>query len=239
MEDGDEELGLALPGGKPLLVAAGVAAGLGLLYWLLRRRGAGSSLAPHLLDVRPSGVIPFYQLRLSPSPRLHEGADIIVPAGTPVRAIAAGVVRRADESDPKGYGSRIVVEHVVDGQRVRSQYAHLSQRLVKVGDQVQAGQAIAKSGGEAGAPGSGDSSGPHLHFEIIEGGGTEGTPAHDAGGPLRLDPIAFMIAHGVALAPGVKPSSKMVADTVRAQQLLLAARAGDRSVDKAPGRVLV
>jgi len=60
-----------------------------------------------------------------------------------------------------GYGLTVVVDH---GGGIATRYAHLSEVNVKVGDTVQAGQDIARSGA------SGRATGPHLHFEVLEAG---------------------------------------------------------------------
>lgn len=108
---------------------------------------------------------PFGKIR---SGRPHLGVDYGVPVGTPVYAVDAGTVIRAAEN-PGNYGNLIIISHgVVDGQHRYSLYGHLSQFDVKYGDQVARGQQIGESGGRKGAPGAGRSTGPHLHFELIE-----------------------------------------------------------------------
>lgn len=91
--------------------------------------------------------------------RHHNGVDIAVPAGTKVKAIAAGKVI---ESGPHGgYGNLVVIQHA-DGSV--SLYGHNSQLEVGAGAQVQAGQTVALSGS------TGRSTGPHLHFELWRNG---------------------------------------------------------------------
>jgi hypothetical protein len=97
----------------------------------------------------------------------HPGIDIKIPVGTPVRAIANGVVTKV-ESLQTGYGKHIVIAHVgfPDPKNTNkttnlfSAYAHLSELNVKVGEEVKKGQVIAKSGQ------SGMVTAPHLHFQI-------------------------------------------------------------------------
>ncbi len=112
--------------------------------------------------------------------RNHNGIDIGVPDGTSVKSIGDGKVVRSDMTDYGGYGNFIIVEHNIDGQKLYSAYAHLTKRLVNVGNTVKKGQEIGKSGGGQGlAGGSGSSSGPHLHFEIrktISGGWVNPAP---------------------------------------------------------------
>ena len=103
---------------------------------------------------------------------LHAGTDYAAADGTPILAVADGVVTWAG---PYGlYGQLIVIEHTVDGDRVASAYAHMweSGVRVSVGERVTAGQHI----GDVGA--SGKSQGAHLHFEIRPGGSFE--PSVDA-----------------------------------------------------------
>lgn len=84
----------------------------------------------------------------------HTGDDYACPVGTSVRATVSGTVK--DLNWGSAYGTHIVIE---SADKVRQLYAHLSKKLVKVGQKVTAGQEIAKSGN------TGRSTGPHLHYE--------------------------------------------------------------------------
>lgn len=92
----------------------------------------------------------------------HGGVDFPVVTGTPVGASADGVVviskalKNADGSY-RSYGEYVVIDH---GSGIRTYYCHLSQRLVSEGQTVKQGQVIGKSGS------TGNSTGPHLHFEV-------------------------------------------------------------------------
>ncbi|MBV8490576.1 MAG: peptidoglycan DD-metalloendopeptidase family protein [Candidatus Eremiobacteraeota bacterium] len=89
------------------------------------------------------------------SPEFHQGLDIAAPTGTTVTAAASGTVIMAQWYG--GYGNYILIDH---GGGYSSGYGHLSQIYVSNGQSVTRGQAI-------GAVGStGQSTGPHLHFEI-------------------------------------------------------------------------
>ncbi len=90
----------------------------------------------------------------------HLGIDITAYEGTPVLASGAGVVVYASWSQ-YGYGNVIEIDH---GGGWATVYAHLSQFNVKVCDYVSAGQVIALSGS------TGNSTGPHLHFEVRKNG---------------------------------------------------------------------
>jgi murein DD-endopeptidase MepM/ murein hydrolase activator NlpD len=87
---------------------------------------------------------------------LHAGIDIAVATGTTVAAAAAGHVIVAGWDDG-GCGNMVVIDH---GGHLATQYCHLSQIFVGVGQDVQRGQAIAASGS------TGNSTGPHLHFGV-------------------------------------------------------------------------
>lgn len=86
----------------------------------------------------------------------HTGIDFAAPLGTPVLAAASGVVEQVI-SDSTGYGNYVVVRH--DG-RFTTLYAHLSLPLVRVGDSINQGQWIGLLGS------TGNSTGPHVHFEV-------------------------------------------------------------------------
>ena len=96
------------------------------------------------------------------STHTHNGIDIAVPVGTPIKAIADGKV--IYNGPASGYGIWVVLEHrLTDGTIVTSEYGHLSSFNVKIGQYVKQGQEIAKSGN------TGYSKGPHLHITLREG----------------------------------------------------------------------
>ncbi|RKS69346.1 murein DD-endopeptidase MepM/ murein hydrolase activator NlpD [Motilibacter peucedani] len=104
----------------------------------------------------------------------HTGQDFAAPTGTPVKAAGAGVVVSTERAG--AYGNRIVLHHS-DG--TETWYCHLSAFQVEPGDAVEAGQVIGRVGS------TGNTTGPHLHFEVRPGGG-------DA-----IDPMPWLRAHGV------------------------------------------
>ncbi|MDF1613955.1 peptidoglycan DD-metalloendopeptidase family protein [Desulfurivibrio dismutans] len=85
----------------------------------------------------------------------HDGLDIVLPQGTPIKPVAAGTVIAA--GDNGNYGLTVDIDH---GNGLSSRYAHLSRILVQPGQQITAGQTIARSGA------TGLANGPHLHLEI-------------------------------------------------------------------------
>ncbi|MGW0883009.1 M23 family metallopeptidase [Streptomyces sp. NPDC002671] len=111
----------------------------------------------------------------------HSGQDFAVPTGTEVVAAHGGTVVKAGPNgagDGPAYGNAIVIKH---GNGIYSQYAHLSRVDIRIGQVVKTGQHIALSGS------TGNSTGPHLHFEIRK------TPDYGS----AVDPVAFMRAQGV------------------------------------------
>lgn len=95
----------------------------------------------------------------------HSGLDIAVPQGTAVEAAAPGIVAWARQGQQ--YGNYVMIIHA---NGLATLYAHMS-RLDVVQDQyVSRGEIIGLSGGRAGSPGAGFSTGPHLHFEVREDG---------------------------------------------------------------------
>jgi len=96
----------------------------------------------------------------------HNGADMLAPAGTPIYAAAAGVVRASAESIG-GYGVAVMLDSVVGGQQVQTTYGHMlyGSRQVQAGQTVAAGQLIGYVGS------TGRSTANHLHFEVWINGG--------------------------------------------------------------------
>ncbi|MFJ4686127.1 M23 family metallopeptidase [Streptomyces sp. NPDC091377] len=113
----------------------------------------------------------------------HSGQDFAVPTGTQVYAAHGGTVVKAGGNgggDGPAYGNAVVIKH---GNGTFSQYAHLSKVNVKPGQVVKTGQKIALSGN------TGNSSGPHLHFEIRK----------TANYGSAIDPVSFLRAKGLSL----------------------------------------
>ncbi|WP_329205299.1 LysM peptidoglycan-binding domain-containing M23 family metallopeptidase [Streptomyces sp. NBC_00683] len=108
----------------------------------------------------------------------HTGSDFQAASGTSVRSIGPGTVVSAGWSG--AYGNEVVIQHE-DG--MYSQYAHLSSLGVSAGQTVTGGQQIGLSGS------TGNSTGPHLHFEVRTG------PSYGS----DVDPIAYLRSHGVSI----------------------------------------
>ncbi len=102
----------------------------------------------------------------------HNGQDFGARIGTPIYAAADGIVTRAGPAS--GFGQWIVLDHEIEGRgTVSTVYGHMPSDggvLVRQGDTVTAGQMIGKVGN------NGQSTGPHLHFEVWQGGRFGGTP---------------------------------------------------------------
>ncbi|QIS13493.1 peptidoglycan DD-metalloendopeptidase family protein [Nocardia arthritidis] len=146
----------------------------------------------------------------------HLGVDLAAPDGTTIYSVADGKVVAAGPAS--GFGNWIVIDSIdFNGRTFSAVYGHMwdSGIHVRVGDTVTAGQPIAQVGS------AGESSGPHLHFEIVPGGRftggrqidpipwLDGAPTPDVGGAkaFSIDPncvLGFGTAGG-ALAPGKVP----------------------------------
>lgn len=91
--------------------------------------------------------------------RLHRGVDLALAQGSPIYAADSGTVYFA--GDGGGYGNLVKVDH---GNGMQTYYAHCSSLLVTSGQKVSRGERIALTGS------TGNSTGPHLHFEVIING---------------------------------------------------------------------
>ena len=90
---------------------------------------------------------------------LHAGLDLAEPENTPIHAAGGGTVTAAGWAFT-GYGISVVIDH---GNGWFTHYAHQNKTAVSVGDKVKPGQVIGYEGS------TGDSTGPHLHFEVHKG----------------------------------------------------------------------
>ncbi len=107
---------------------------------------------------------------------MHQGVDIAAPTGTPIVAPDAGVVVEAGPAS--GFGNVIYLQHENGDVTV---YGHMSELLVEAGQIVEGGEAIAEVGS------TGYSTGPHLHFEVYQGG-LDGE---------RMDPADWLLERGI------------------------------------------
>ncbi|WOD39339.1 M23 family metallopeptidase [Nodosilinea sp. E11] len=107
----------------------------------------------------PASISSLFGWRMHPihqSWRFHAGTDLAAPTGTPVLATRSGRVAVSDFLG--GYGLTVILRH--DEGSLESRYAHLSQLAVKAGEWVEQGEVIGLVGS------TGNSTGPHLHFEL-------------------------------------------------------------------------
>ncbi len=132
--------------------------------------GAGGGIAP-----TTGRVTSCYGARWG---TLHQGVDIAAPIGTPIHAPEGGVVLQAGPAS--GFGQAVYVQH---GDGTITVYGHVNRFFVSAGQVVSTGQQIAEVGNQ------GQSTGPHLHFEVHEGGLYAS----------RVDPMPWLSAHGVSL----------------------------------------
>jgi murein DD-endopeptidase MepM/ murein hydrolase activator NlpD len=130
---------------------------------------------------RPDAVLPVQGARLTSGfgarwGTLHAGIDLAAPMMTPEYAAMDGIVLEAGPAS--GYGNAVYIQHENGDVTV---YGHMEQILVSAGQVVQAGETIALLGNR------GQSTGPHLHFEVHVGG-IDGT---------KIDPIPWLRERGV------------------------------------------
>ena len=116
-----------------------------------------------------------YGWRVDPWPEFHAGVDLDVDYGDPVRAAAAGTVAAAGYEG--GYGIKIDIDH---GNGYHTWYCHLSRADVRTGDYVAKGEHIALVGS------TGESTGPHLHYQIMLAGHAVDPAPYLSGVPGRV-----------------------------------------------------
>lgn len=162
-------------------LAAGIAE-LVRLQVLLRERAAGAPAAAALepADPRPANwpargpvTSAFGRRVFRERPSFHTGIDIGLPYNTPVQATGHGIV--VGSGWQPSYGRSVLLQH---GDGYSTLYAHLASSLVKLGDRVAPGDPIGLAGS------SGNSTGPHLHYEIWKDGQVlDPRPFMDGTGP--------------------------------------------------------
>ena len=116
----------------------------------------------------------------------YPGRDYQIPVGKAMTVFKSGKVSFAGLSG--AYGNLVVISHT-DGKK--SVYAHLSKINVSVGDEIKDGEkkVIGLTGGESGAPGAGNSTGPHLHFEVRDSNGNKITGYDDGDSYFRFGTV--------------------------------------------------
>ncbi|MFV3116653.1 transglycosylase family protein [Gordonia amicalis] len=124
---------------------------------------------------------------------MHEGIDLAGALGAPIYAAADGTVTAAGTAS--GFGHWIVLTHNINGHVWSTVYGHMFADgvLVKAGQKVTAGQHIAKLGND------GQSTGPHLHFEVWDGGHRDFT------GGRSVDPAGWV---STSPEPGAAPAGR-------------------------------
>ena len=105
------------------------------------------------------------QGRITQGLHYYNAVDIANKCGTPIYAPAAGVVQRVVLTGwNEGMGNYMTILH---SNGAVTYYAHIQAALVRPGDSVYTGQNIALMGGAPGMAGAGNSTGCHLHFEVV------------------------------------------------------------------------
>ena len=125
--------------------------------------------------------------------KFHKGSDVRGDRGTPVLAAGDGVVIRAERQ--KGYGNVVYVDH---GGGLVTRYAHLKQVEIERDTVVTAGEQIGRIGS------TGQTTGPHLHFEVrLDGRAIDPVTALTVGELQRTAPLAGRLV-ALSLAPRVQ-----------------------------------
>jgi murein DD-endopeptidase MepM/ murein hydrolase activator NlpD len=141
------------------------------LEGVIAGRELSAEIKPSGRPVRDGYISSYFGERMDPfngEEAFHKGVDFASDAGADVLAVAAGIVTFAGPRE--GYGNLVELNH---GNGYLTRYAHNEQVLVRVGEEVERGQALAIVGS------TGHSTGPHVHFELIKDG-------------RQIDPMAYV-----------------------------------------------
>ncbi len=153
------------------------------------RRAIGAA-AHHVPQLKPGQTVPGTWIRPSSGRytscfcsrwgSFHAGIDLASKLGTPILAVGDGTVLKAGPAS--GFGNWVVIQHSNGDVSI---YGHMKYFFVHAGQKVKAGEKIAVVGDQ------GFSTGPHLHFEVHQGG-LSGT---------KIDPIPWLKARGIVIGP--------------------------------------
>ena len=145
----------------PLPALATATAGIVFVLLAAHRSVAPPEIVPGAVETQPFGCTSFELEPVAPGcpgGHFHSGVDLAAPAGTPVLAPGDGVAR-VGEGGPCGI--HVLLQH---GGGIDTLYCHLAEAAVADGQPVAAGDRIGSVGS------SGNSTGPHLHFEVHRDG---------------------------------------------------------------------
>ena len=146
---------------------------LGVLESVIANQNLKERVYPQGRPVNSGWISSYFGKRTDPftgKPANHTGIDFAGKSGAEVVAVADGVVTWS--SKRYGYGLMVEINH---GNGYTTRYAHNSENLVAVGDEVKKGQIVAKMGK------TGRATGPNLHFEVLRDG-------------RRMNPVNFIRA---------------------------------------------
>jgi murein DD-endopeptidase MepM/ murein hydrolase activator NlpD len=135
---------------------------LGVLESMLAGQNLNDRVYPQGRPVGSGWISSYFGKRTDPftgKPANHTGIDFAGKFGDPIEAVADGVVTWS--ADRYGYGVMVEINH---GNGYSTRYAHNSENLVAVGDEVKKGQVVARMGE------TGRATGPNLHFEVLKNG---------------------------------------------------------------------
>ncbi|MFC6092244.1 peptidoglycan DD-metalloendopeptidase family protein [Saccharothrix lopnurensis] len=192
--------------------------------------GAGLAVAGGLVTTGNASAAAFYHpftaYRITGTWEQHRsrgslgGIDYGMAVGTRLPAAGGGVVTNTPDNGTGGH--TVTIRH---DNGYRTQYMHLSRFLLTNGTRVDVGGVVGLSGGQPGAPGSGSSTGPHVHWHMIDPGGT------------RINPLTYLAGIGGGL-PKTGTEQDGVPGTVfwqRAQNWLRLEAGYTGPIDGAPG----
>jgi murein DD-endopeptidase MepM/ murein hydrolase activator NlpD len=144
---------------------------LGVLEGVLLNQNLSERVYPQGRPVKSGWMSSYFGRRTDPftgKPATHQGVDFAGKSGAEILAVADGVVTWS--SDRYGFGNLVEINH---GNGYSTRYAHNSENLVAIGDEVRKGQTVALMGD------TGRATGPNLHFEVLQNG-------------RRVNPVTFI-----------------------------------------------